>query len=460
MKHRLVTLVLAVAVIVSLVVVGCAKPAPAPPAPAPAPAPPPAPTPAGPEEIRVGCCAPVTGMFAGMAEGGVFGLNAAVEDINKQGGVYVKEYGRKLPIKLIVVNTESDPLKGGTLAEDLVLRDKVQFLVSHNQPPPMHAPVASIAERYNIPYVAWVAVMEPWLGMRSAITPSWEYTWALAFAIATPAPPGSIWDKPGYTILDTWKEELDRFGDQTNKRIGVFATDEPDGRGWYALFPKALEEWGYDVLGEERNLGLFPLGTTDFTPIIKEWKDYNVEILWGNCPAPDFGTLWRQCRTQGFKPKMVSAGRAALYYIDVTAWGGDLPWGVGIEMFWHPAMKGCPGIGDTTPETLFERWGEETGRPLNPSMGPGYQAVQVLIDAIERAGTLDGDKVNEALKQTDMMTIDHRVKFDENQLSRIPLFFGQWTKTDKPWVWECPVVFSKHDFMPTTGEPVFPIPYE
>ena len=47
MKHKLVTLVLAVVVIVSLVIVGCAKPAPAPtPAPTPAPAPAPAPTPA------------------------------------------------------------------------------------------------------------------------------------------------------------------------------------------------------------------------------------------------------------------------------------------------------------------------------------------------------------------------------------------------------------------------------
>ncbi len=51
MKHKLVTLGVAVAVIVSLVVVGCAKPAPAPPpgpAPRPAPAPTPAPAPAPP----------------------------------------------------------------------------------------------------------------------------------------------------------------------------------------------------------------------------------------------------------------------------------------------------------------------------------------------------------------------------------------------------------------------------
>jgi len=87
----------------------------------------------GPQEILVGSVACITGMYAGMADGGVFGQQAAVEDINKEGGVFVKEYGRKIPIKLTVVNSESDPLKAGTLAESLILQDKVQFLTgSHD----------------------------------------------------------------------------------------------------------------------------------------------------------------------------------------------------------------------------------------------------------------------------------------------------------------------------------------
>ena len=73
--------------------------------------------PAAPAAILVGNPASLTGMFAGFGQGQVFGMKAAVDDINKQGGVYVKEYGKKLPIKLIVVNSESDPLKAGTLAE-------------------------------------------------------------------------------------------------------------------------------------------------------------------------------------------------------------------------------------------------------------------------------------------------------------------------------------------------------
>ena len=64
-----------------------------------------------PKAILIGTPAPMTGMFAGFGEGCVFGMKAAVEDINKLGGVYLKEYGKKLPVKLIVRDVESDPMK-------------------------------------------------------------------------------------------------------------------------------------------------------------------------------------------------------------------------------------------------------------------------------------------------------------------------------------------------------------
>jgi len=456
MIRKLLTLVLAVAVIVSLVIVGCAKPAPAP-APTPTPAPP-----SGPEEIRVGATASLTGMFAGFGEGHDFGERAAVEDINKQGGVYVKEYGRKLPIKLITVNTESDPLRAGTLAEDLILREKVDILVSGNEPPPMHNTIATVAARYKIPHLAHAAVLEPWLGMRADSGTNWPYTWAFGFAIATPAPPGDFRAVPGYTVLDTCLDMLDMYGDQTNKRVGVYSTDEPDGRAWYALFPPAIEGMGFDVYGEEKELGLFPVGITDFTPLIQEWKNYDCDIVYGNCPAPDFATMWRQCHLMGFQPKIVYAGRAAASYIDVSSWGGNLPLGIGQELLWDdsydPAM--CPGIGDTTGKTLLERWTAESGQPLNRSIGLGYYVMQVLFDSIERAGTLDKDAINKAIGETDLMTINYRVKFDENQFNVFWLSFGQWHTTDTPWVWELPVVLSKHDWVKVTAEPIFPIPYD
>jgi ABC-type branched-subunit amino acid transport system substrate-binding protein len=419
------------------------------------------PGPAAPEEIRVGVVTGLTGMFAGFGEGGVWGVRAAVEDINAEGGVYVEEYGRKLPINLIVVDSESDPTKAGTLAEDLILRSKVSFIVNAIDPPHTRAPVATVTERHKIPHVSGVGPYEAWMGLRQEVTPPWQYTWTPSFAIATPASPGDFrHGKIGYNMMDSWTNALEQIAAQTNKRVAALASDEPDGRGWYLSFSPVLKEMGWDVYRVEEEFGLVPQDTTDFTSLIEEWKDYNCETLWANCPAPFFGTMWRQAHTLGFQPKMVYATRAGLFYSDIQAWGGDLPHAVCNEMFWHPSIKESPGIGDTTPMSLHERWVEDTGQPLHQNVGYGYAVVQVLIDAIERAGTLDGEQVNEALAETDLMTIYHRVVFDEDNFSRVPVSFGQWVKTDKPWVWDNPIVISQHEFLPATADLIFPIPYD
>ena len=120
--------------------------------------------------------------------------------------------------------------------------------------------------------------------------------------------------------------------------------------------------------------------------------------------------------------------------------------------------KACPGIGGTTAQSLYQRWVAEKKQPLNQSMGWSYADFQILFNAIERAGTLNKDKVNEALGQTDMATISYRAKVDANQFISFPLAWGQWVKTDKPSVWEWQTVVSAHDFMPSTSNPIFPIP--
>ncbi len=406
-------------------------------------------------EIRVGVIQAQTGMYAGFGQGAIFGLKVAVDDINKQGGVKVGNVN--MPVKLIIVDNESDANKAGSLAESLIVQDKVSFICSGDEPPPMHAGVSLVCDKYKVPYVTSVGPVEPWLAMRQETSTKWQYTWATGlFAIETPADAGDFRAKAGYTVMDTWTDMLELYGNQTNKKVGIIAADDSDGRSWYKLFGPALIKLGYEVVGLDKNLGLVPLETTDFSSVIKEWKDAGVEILWGNCPAPFFGAAWKQANTLGFKPKMVSISRGALYYTDISAWGGDLPWGIGAEVWWDPSFKDSPGIGGTTPTSLAERWVNETKQPVNRAIGPGYRSIQVLVDAIERSGTIDPDQVNKALAETDLNTICHRVKFDENHFNRGPLMFGQWFKTDKPEKWELKIVFSKHDFAPATDEPIFP----
>lgn len=407
-------------------------------------------------EIRIGTALPLTGMFTGFGEGNAFGMQAAVDDINAQGGLDVG--GKKMKVKLFVTDNESDPTKVNRLTEDLITTEKIILCTPCAGPSPMWAGAAILGEKYKIPNIIGTSPMEPWAALRMESTPPWEYNWLAGFAIATPPDKGDFRDKPGYTVADTWFEFLDMFVAQTNKTAGVFATDESDGRGWYMLFPGLLKEHGFNVVGMDKNLGLVPMETTDFSSIIKEWKDNNVEVLWGNAPGPVFGAMWKQALGMGFKPEIVGMGRAPLYYIDAASWGNDLACGIGVEVWWSDAYTECPGIGNTTPKSLAERWANEKKQPLNPAIGPGYGAIQIGLEAIKKAGSLDTTKINAAIANLDMPSIAARVKFNKDHFSRQPLFYAQWCKVDSPEKMELKIVLSKHDFLKPQGDPIFPIP--
>jgi branched-chain amino acid transport system substrate-binding protein len=262
-------------------------------------------------------------------------------------------------------------------------------------------------------------------------------------------------------MFSVWLGALEEILDQTNKKIALLASADPDGTGWYHAFAPEAESIGCEVYRADEEYGLLPPDTDDFTSVINEWKNADCQLLWSNCPAPFFGTFWAQARSLGYEPKQVFATRSGLFYRDVVAWGGDLPLDICNEMFWHPSIQGTEGIGDTTATSLHERWVAETGQPLHQIMGWCYAIAQTLFDAIERAGTFeDSAQVKAALAETDLMTIYGRVVFDENQWSRIPVEFGQWQETTDELAWQNEIVYSPHAFIPETGDFIFPIPYE
>ncbi len=460
-KTLLFSLSLVIILVISVLSFSCSSSTPTPAATTGAPPPAQtssAPAPAG-GEIKIGIVQSQTGMYAGFGTGGVWGIRAAVDDINAAGGVKVGNANMKLT--LTVVDDQSDQNKGGPLAENLVTQQKVNFLMAGEEPPTMKPGISTIADRYKIPFITSAGPFEPWNGMRQESDTKWPYTWATGmFAIGTPAQaPDFRAGLKGFTVDDTWIDYLNQFGPQTNKKVAVFASNDGDGVGWYADLPNTLKSLGYTPIGIDKKLGLLPLETTDFSSVINEWKSNGTEILWGNSPAPFFGAMWKQARSLGFAPKIVSIGRAPLFYTDVNAWGGDLPNGIGVEVWWTPTLKEYKGVGSTTPQSLADRWNKDTGQPVNPAIGPGYRMVQVLVDAVQRAGSLDADKVQAALANTDLMTIAYRVKFDENHFNRTPIVFGQWQKTNTPDKWKLEVIYSAHSFIPTTAQPIFPIPY-
>lgn len=414
-----------------------------------------------PKEIRIGDTISYTGPYAsfGLCS---FGTEAAIEDINKQGGIYIKKYGKKLPVRHITLDTQSDMLKVAPLTEHLILREKVHALGGHLEVPPMRQGTAMMADKHKIPNVVGVGPLESWMGIREAAAKPFEYTWSIGVSIGTPpSKEHFLYGNAGYLLMPTWLGGLGVYADKTNKKVALAASDDPDGRAWYMVFSGVVKEKGFDCYGAEKQFGIFPPGTSDFSSLIREWQNQGCEILWANCPGPDFGTLWRQCRTLGFKPKMAFVTRGAIYYRDIASWGGNLPHGVGMELYWDPSIKDAPGIGDTTPQSLAERFLKKKKEPLAQGIGMDYFTAQILLDSIQRAGSLEPDAIRKAISETDLKTIHGRAVFDKaTQHCRHPAQIGQWQKTDKASKWEAPCVFSYNDFQPATANYIFPIPYD
>ena len=416
-----------------------------------------------PAYILIGDTVSYTGPYAVFGGVASWGTEAAVKDINAEGGIYVEEYGKKIPVKWITVDCESDPTKVATLTENLILNVEVHFLGGHFEVPTMRQGTAQMAQEYGIPAVFGVGTYELWREMQAAATEPWTYSWAFGFSRDTPALEGDYREgDPGYLMFPTWLGALETFAADTNKKVALFALDDPDGLGWYQGFAVAAGDAGYDCYRAEEEFGVYAMGTTDFTSLIQEWKDAGCEILCGNTIATDIGAVLLQCQTRGFDPKVVFATRGAMFCEEVTAWGSDLPEGVITEIYWSPAIQNAEGIGGETPQGLAERWHEDNGEQAVPQgIGWNYAVAQTLFDAIYRAGTLDADAVCEALAETDLVSMWSRVVFEQTtQFQRVPCQIGQWRETANPWVWEAPTVFSYNDFLPAETDLIFPKPWD
>ena len=78
-----------------------------------------------PKTIRIGGAVSFTGGFASGGLESKFGYEQAVADINKGGGIYVKEFNKQIPLELIIEDDESDSTKCVARLEKIHSIDKV-----------------------------------------------------------------------------------------------------------------------------------------------------------------------------------------------------------------------------------------------------------------------------------------------------------------------------------------------
>ena len=87
-------------------------------------------TPSAPAVIKIGTLYASTGPFADTSEGQFKGLEYWANDVNKTGGVFVKAFDRKIPVKIIAYDDQSSPSTATDLYNQLITQDHVDLLTS------------------------------------------------------------------------------------------------------------------------------------------------------------------------------------------------------------------------------------------------------------------------------------------------------------------------------------------
>ena len=83
-----------------------------------------------PAEIKLGTLYASSGRFATISMPVHYGLKLWMEQKNAEGGVYVKAFDKKIPLKLVAYDDQSNTATAATLYNQLITQDKVDILIS------------------------------------------------------------------------------------------------------------------------------------------------------------------------------------------------------------------------------------------------------------------------------------------------------------------------------------------
>jgi branched-chain amino acid transport system substrate-binding protein len=295
---------------------------------------------------------------------------------------------------------------------------------------PISEAVAGVSEKYRMPMVAPVA----------ATTSIYRKGRRFIFGMLPPA--------------DGHLEGLiDLAARKDLKTVAVIHVDE--------LFARTSAQ-GTIELAQRKGLRLavadtYPLGHTDFSALMSKIRAANPDVLAAATRFDDAVAIVRQLKASNLSPRMYGLtvgvdtvkfyevrGRDAEFVYGVTPWAPEL-----VEVRAGgliPIARQYPGAR----EFLEFHRKEFPGADLSYRTAAGYGGCQILVEAIRRAGSLDGESLRDAILKMNHNTVFGRFRVDRDgfQVAHQMVMF-QWQDGRKVIVWP-------EELAP--GQPRFPTP--
>ena len=363
------------------------------------------PPPPAPEFIEIGASVPLTGRYGSLGNMVLPGYLYAIEDINANGGVYVKEFDKQIPLRLTVYDDESDPTKAVSKLETLYSENNVVAYLG-GAASDMHAATSAIAEKNKVPYC----------GVAFALWQIHQQGYKYLFS---PFPKSPNQAKDVFEMLNAAIPEGER-----PTKVAIFSEATDWGKELGALWEENAPKYGYEVVVHEE----YAPRSEDLSSIILKAKAAGAETLLALPSPPDGITMVKQMSELGWAPKYSLIIRApeGVTWAETMGTNGDY---ITIFPGWHNALD-FPGV-----DELNAKYQAEFGRPADLLTGPAYACVQVFADAIERAGTLDRDAIRDAVAATDMTAVIGPVTFNPDGTGNVLNPMVQWQNGKLELVW-------------------------
>ena len=324
--------------------------------------------------VNIGGVAPLTGEAATFGVSTKNGYDLAVSEWNAKGGIQGKQ------VKLVFADDKGDPAEGATVYTKLIEQDKCCAIVGTVMSKVSLAG-APICQAAKVPMIATASTNPKVTGVgnfvfRACFIDPFQGTVGAKFAF----------------------DEL-----HAKKAACLFDVGNDYTKGLSEFFKTKFTALGGEVVGFEGHA----TGTSDFKAQLTKVLAAKPDVLYVSDYYSDVAIIAKQARELGFKGPLVGGD------------GWDSPKLVEIA---GPAVEGCfftnhYSKDDKAPivQEFVAKYTAKYGSAPDALAALGYDGANIMLDAVNRAGSTDGPAIQAAMVKTDLRVVTGQVKFDSDR---------------------------------------------
>ncbi len=347
------------------------------------------------QNVKVGGLFPLSGNAASAGQQAKAAVELAVDIVN---GKYPDVTGMPavgLPglkggkIELTFADHQGNPSTGQSQALRLIQQEKVSALIGAYQSSVTFAGT-QVAERYGTPWVVGDSVASNITGR------GFKFTFRV-----TP-----IASDFAYNYMD-FLNDVKKMGHPV-KTVATVYENTDYGTSIAETLRKAIKEKGFDLIAEIP----YAANTTDVSPQVLQLKDKKPDAVIFVSYTSDTILYMKTLKQLDYKPPIVIGDDSGFSDPAFIKNVGTISQGAVNRSAWD---IGKPGSVTAKINELFKA---KTGYDMDDTSGRNMQAMFVLADAINRAGSAKSDAIQAALQKTDLkpeqLMMGYKgVKFDE-----------------------------------------------